>query len=55
MYIAPVIIQIMGELIQLGGSDIHELVNSVWNKEELPEQWKESIILPSYKELNKID
>jgi hypothetical protein len=25
---------------------IHELVNSIWNKEELPGQWKQSIILP---------
>jgi len=25
-------------------SKIHKLINSVWNKEELPEQWQESII-----------
>jgi sorting nexin-29 len=25
---------------------IHKLVNSIWNKEELPDQWKESIIIP---------
>jgi hypothetical protein len=31
-------------------SAIHKLVNSVWNKEELPDQWKESIILPVHKE-----
>jgi hypothetical protein len=34
--------------IQAGGeillSAIHKLINSVWNKEELPDQWKESII-----------
>jgi hypothetical protein len=38
--------QILAELIQAGGeillSSIHKLVNSVWNKEELPDQWKES-------------
>jgi hypothetical protein len=28
---------------------IHKLVNCVWNKEELAEQWKESIIVPVYK------
>jgi hypothetical protein len=26
-------------------SEIHELINSIWNKEELPDQWKESIIV----------
>jgi DNA-binding MltR family transcriptional regulator len=38
-------------LIQAGGkilrSAIHKLINSVWNKEELPDQWKESISLSS--------
>jgi len=28
---------------------IHKLVTSIWNKEELPEEWKESVILPVYK------
>ena len=36
--------QIPAELITAGGttirSEIHKLINSVWNKEELPEQWK---------------
>jgi hypothetical protein len=39
---------ILAELIQAGGeilqSDIHKLMNSVWNKEELPVQWKDSVI-----------
>ena len=26
-------------------SEIHKLTNSIWNMEELPEEWKESIIL----------
>jgi hypothetical protein len=30
-------------------SEIHKLINSIWNKEELPEQWKEPIIVPIYK------
>jgi hypothetical protein len=42
--------QIPAELIQAGGntlrSEIHKLINCIWNKEELPEQWKESIIVP---------
>ena len=27
---------------------IHKLSNSVWNEEELPEEWKESIIVLTY-------
>jgi hypothetical protein len=33
---------------------IHKLINSVWNKEELPGQWKESIIVPVHKEGDKL-
>jgi hypothetical protein len=51
--------QIPAELIQAGGemilSAIHKLINSVWNKEELPDQWKESIIVPIHKKDNKTD
>ena len=47
---SPGINQIPVELIKAEGrtirSEIHKLVNSIWNKEELPEEWKESIILP---------
>jgi hypothetical protein len=39
--------QIPTEMIQVGGntlrSQIHNLINSIWNKEQLPQQWKESI------------
>jgi hypothetical protein len=45
--------QILAELIKAGGRkircEIHELINSIWNKEELPEDWKGSIIVPIYK------
>jgi hypothetical protein len=45
--------QIPAELIKAGGGTIryviHKLINSVFNKVELPEQWKELIILPIYK------
>jgi hypothetical protein len=41
---------IMLGMIQAGGeaiqSDIHKLINSIWIKEELPNQWKEFMITP---------
>ena len=30
-------------------SEIHKLIKSIWNKEELPEEWKWLIIVPLYK------
>jgi hypothetical protein len=51
--------EILTELIQAGGemllSTIHKLINSVWNKQELPDQWKESIIVPFHKKSDKTD
>ena len=50
---SPGIDQIPAELIKAGGKkvccDIHKLITSIWNKEELPEEWKESIIVCIYK------
>jgi hypothetical protein len=41
--------KILAEMFQAGGEIllyvIHKLINSVWNKEELPDQWKESSII----------
>jgi hypothetical protein len=34
---------------------IHKLINSVWNKEELHDQWKESINVPVHKRGDKTD
>jgi hypothetical protein len=34
---------------------IHKLSNPIWNKEELHNQWKESIIVPIHKKGDKID
>jgi len=52
-YKSPGIDQIPAELIQAGGntlySEIHKLINSIWNKEELQQQWKESITVHIYK------
>ena len=36
-------------------SDIHKHINSIWNKEEFPEEWKESITVPIYKKGDKTD
>ena len=50
---SPGIDQIPAELIKAGGrtirTEIHKLIISIWNKEELPDEWKESIIVPIYK------
>jgi hypothetical protein len=51
--------QIPAELIQAGGgtlrSEIHKLIKLIWNKEELPQQWKESIVVPIHKKGDKTD
>ena len=56
---SPVIDQIPAELIKARGStirgEIHKLIISIWNKEELPDEWKESIIVPIYKKGDKTD
>jgi hypothetical protein len=36
-------------------SEIHKLSNSIWNREELPQQWKEFIIVRIYKKSDKTD
>ena len=56
---SPVIDQIPAELIKAGGRTIrcaiHKLIISIWNKEELPEEWKWSIIVPIHKKGDKTD
>jgi hypothetical protein len=37
---------ILIEVVETLVSAFHKLINSIWNKEELPNQWKESIIVP---------
>jgi hypothetical protein len=55
---SPDIDQIPAELIKaVGGAirpEIHKLIISLWNNEELPEEWKESIIVLIYKKDDKI-
>jgi hypothetical protein len=52
-YKSPGTDHIPAELIKAGGqtlcSEIHKLIWPVWNKEELPQQWKEYIIIPIHK------
>jgi hypothetical protein len=52
-YESPGVDQIPAELIQARGetlhSEIHKLIKLIWNKEELPHQWKELIVVPIHK------
>jgi hypothetical protein len=52
-YKSPGTDQIPAKLIKAGSetlySEIHRLICCIWNKEELPQQWKESIIIPIHK------
>jgi len=45
---SPGIDQILTELVKAWGKtihyEIHKLIISIWNKEELPEEWKELIV-----------
>jgi hypothetical protein len=54
-----VVDQIPAELFKAGGGTIfgaiHKLIISIWNKGELPEERRESIILPIYKKGDKTD
>jgi len=49
--------QFPAELMKAGGRTIHSeiqnLMNSIWNKEELPQQWQESITVSIYKSAKK--
>jgi hypothetical protein len=58
-YKSPCTDNIPAKLIKAGGetlySEIHRLICCIWNKEELPQQWKESITVPIYKKGNKND
>ena len=54
---SPHMDQIPAQLIKAGGRtvccEIHKLINAIWNKEELPQEWKQSIIVPIYKNGDK--
>jgi hypothetical protein len=50
---------IPAELIQAGGEtlwyEVSKLINSIWNKEELHDQWKGSIIVQIHEKGDKTD
>ena len=56
---SPGIDQIPLELIKTWGRtahcEIHKCVNSVWNTEELPEEWKKLMVVPICKKSGKTD
>ena len=56
---SPGIDHIPAELIKAGGRticlEIHKLITSIWKKEKLTEEWKESIIVPIHKKGDKTD
>jgi hypothetical protein len=58
-YKSPGTDQILAKSIKAEGetlySEIHRLICCVWNEEEFPQQWKESIIVPIYKKGDKTD
>ena len=52
---SPSIDQIPAELIKAGGTTIHfEIHKLIESKEELPEEWKKSIIVPIYKKGDRL-
>ena len=56
---SPGVVKIPAEFIKAGGRticyEIHKLFVSIWNKELLPEEWKELIIVPIYKKHDKTE
>jgi hypothetical protein len=55
---SPGVDQIPAEEVQAGEtlhSEIHMLMKLIWNKEELPHQWKNSIVVPIYKKGDKTE
>ena len=58
-YKSPIPDQIPAELIKAGGrifsSEIQKFINPIWNREELPGKWKESVTVPIYNKTDKTD
>jgi hypothetical protein len=58
-YKSPGVDQMPAELIQVGRETLHseipKPIKLIWNKEELPHQWKESTVVPTHKNGDKTD
>jgi hypothetical protein len=57
-HISPGIDRIQQNLLRRGRTIQHEIskcIISIWNKEELLQEWKEPIIVPNYKKGDKTD
>jgi hypothetical protein len=58
-YKSPSTDQIPAKLVKEEGetlySEIQGFISSIWNKEQLPQQWKESIIVQIHKKGDKTD
>lgn len=56
---APGIDNLPGELLKHGGNalcmEMHELTVRIWNGEEIPDEWKTSILCPIYKKGDKLE
>jgi hypothetical protein len=54
---SPAVVQILAEFIKARGgkirSEVHKLINSIWNKEEFPEEWKERSLYPFIRKVIK--
>jgi hypothetical protein len=59
IYKSPATDQIAAELLKSQGEILcpekHKLICSVWNKEELPQRWKEYSTLPFQEKIDKND
>jgi tartrate dehydratase beta subunit/fumarate hydratase class I family protein len=45
LYVTLDIEQIAVEFLHVRGRAVHKLIDSIWNEEELPQQWKDRIIV----------
>jgi len=52
---SPGIDKIAAEFIKTIRCEFHKLIISIWNKEELPEEWKKSIMVLIYMKGDEID